>query len=189
MRILCVDNYDSFTFNLVHYLAELGADVIVIRNDEIDVAAIDGFDGIVISPGPSTPEEAGATLDIVSSLSGTVPILGVCLGHQAIGHAFGGRVTRSSEIVHGKATPVHHEGLGLFDGLPSPLECGRYHSLVVERDSLPSVLEVTAWSDRGEIMGLRHKELDVEGVQFHPESILTAIGKELLARWLKRCAS
>jgi anthranilate synthase component 2 len=191
MKVLCIDNYDSFTFNLVHYLSELGADVEVVRNDAItvrDVRELD-IDGIVLSPGPSTPTDAGITLDVIEEVSGVIPILGVCLGHQAIGHAFGGRVTRSSEIVHGKATPIHHTGAGLFHGLPSPIACGRYHSLIVERETLPESLEITAWSDRGEIMGLRHKTLDVEGVQFHPESILTELGKDLLKRWIERTRS
>jgi anthranilate synthase component 2 len=187
--IFVLDNYDSFTFNLVQYLGELGAEVRVERNDSITAKAIaeSGLSGLVISPGPSTPLEAGVTLDAIDAVKGLVPILGVCLGHQAIGHAFGGRVVRSSEIVHGKATRIHHGGTGLFAGIPSPALCGRYHSLVVERDSLPADLEITAWSDRGEIMGVCHRKLDVEGIQFHPESILTSIGKELLARWLQRC--
>jgi anthranilate synthase component 2 len=191
--ILVLDNYDSFTFNLVQYLGEIGAEVEVVRNDAttasavLDRACAGEIDGLVVSPGPSTPDEAGITLEAISVMTGVIPILGVCLGHQAIGQAFGGRVTRSCEIVHGKATPVHHAGAGLFDGLPSPLACGRYHSLVVDRASLPDVLEVTAWSERGEIMGARHRTLDVEGIQFHPESILTEIGKTLLARWLRRC--
>jgi anthranilate synthase component 2 len=187
--ILVLDNYDSFTFNLVQYLGELGADVVVHRNDAIDVASVTALDldGIVISPGPSVPDDAGITLALIEAAAGLVPILGVCLGHQAIGQAFGGRVVRSGEIVHGKVRPVHHEGRGIFAELPSPLACGRYHSLIVERESLPDVLEVTAWSDRGEIMGLRHKTLDVEGIQFHPESILTESGKALLARFLDRC--
>lgn len=185
--ILVLDNYDSFTFNLVQYLGELGADVRVERNDSIAASEIDGIDGLLISPGPSTPLEAGITLEAIERLKGVVPILGVCLGHQAIGHAFGGRVVRSCEIVHGKATPIHHANTGLFEGLPSPALCGRYHSLVVERESLPAELEVTAWSDRGEIMGARHRTLDVEGIQFHPESILTAHGKAMLGRWLERC--
>jgi anthranilate synthase component 2 len=195
MKLLCIDNYDSFTFNLVHYLAETGADVRVVRNDEITTEDVQrlaedrAIDGIVISPGPSTPEDAGITVDVIDQVSGLVPILGVCLGHQAIGHAFGGRIKKSSEIVHGKATPVHHANLGLFEGLPSPIACGRYHSLIVERESLPDSLEITAWSDRGEIMGLRHKTLDVEGVQFHPESILTELGKDLLRAWITRGAS
>jgi anthranilate synthase component 2 len=187
-RVLLVDNYDSFTFNLVQYLGELGAEVTVFRNDEIDVAGIRGRrpDGLVLSPGPCTPSEAGVTLEAVRALAGELPILGVCLGHQAIGQAFGGRVIRNFRIVHGKSSPIRHEGAGVFAGLPSPFEAGRYHSLVVEKESLPATLEVTAWTDEGEIMGLRHRSSDVEGVQFHPESILTAEGKRLLGNWLAR---
>jgi anthranilate synthase component II len=187
-RLLLVDNYDSFTFNLVQYLGELGAEVDVFRNDQIDVAGIRARrpDGLVLSPGPCTPNEAGVTLAAVRELSGAVPILGVCLGHQAIGQAFGGRVVRNARIVHGKASPVRHRGTGLYQGLPSPFPAGRYHSLVVERRSLPAPLRVTSWTDEGEIMGLRHRRLDVEGVQFHPESILTEGGKRLLGNWLAR---
>ena len=186
-RLLLVDNYDSFTFNLVQYLGELGAEVEVFRNDEIDVAGIRARrpDGLVLSPGPCTPDQAGVTLAAISSLAGALPVLGVCLGHQAIGQAFGGRVVRNARIVHGKASPVLHRGAGLYAGLPSPFLAGRYHSLVVERESLPAALEVTSWTAEGEIMGLRHATLDVEGVQFHPESILTEAGKPLLANWLR----
>jgi anthranilate synthase component 2 len=187
-RLLLVDNYDSFTFNLVQYLGELGAEVAVFRNDQIDVAGIREArpDGLVLSPGPCTPNEAGVTLPAIRELAGELPILGVCLGHQAIGQAFGGKVVRNARIVHGKASPVHHRGKGLYAGLPSPFSAGRYHSLVVERESLPSALTVTAWTEEQEIMGLRHRRLDVEGVQFHPESILTESGKPLLANWLAR---
>jgi anthranilate synthase component 2 len=187
-RLLLVDNYDSFTFNLVQYLGELGAEVEVFRNDAIDVAGIRRRRprGLVISPGPCTPSEAGVTLDAIRALAGEIPILGVCLGHQAIGQAFGGRVVRNFRILHGKASPVHHRGRGLFAGLPSPFTAGRYHSLVVERRTLPPALAVTAWTAEGEIMGLRHRRLDVEGVQFHPESVLTPDGKRLLANWLAR---
>jgi anthranilate synthase component 2 len=187
-RLLLVDNYDSFTFNLVQYLGELGARVEVFRNDAIDVAEIARRepDGLVLSPGPCTPESAGVTLEAIRALAGKLPILGVCLGHQAIGQAFGGRVVRNARIVHGKASAVSHAGKGVFAGLPSPFEAGRYHSLVVERASLPGKLEITAWTEEDEIMGLRHRELDVEGVQFHPESILTHEGKRLLANWLGR---
>ena len=187
-RLLLVDNYDSFTFNLVQYLGELGADVDVFRNDAIDVPGIRARrpDGLVLSPGPCTPDEAGVTLTAIRELAGELPILGVCLGHQAIGQAFGGRVVRNHRIVHGKSSPVHHRGAGLYAGLPAPFEAGRYHSLVVERKSLPAALEVTSWTDQDEIMGLRHVSLEVEGVQFHPESILTAEGKRLLANWLAR---
>jgi anthranilate synthase component 2 len=185
-RLLLIDNYDSFTFNLVQYLGELGADVAVFRNDQIDVDGIRARrpDGIVLSPGPCTPNEAGVTVPAIKALAGEVPLLGVCLGHQAIGQAFGGKVVRNGRIVHGKASPVRHRGTGLYAGLPSPFAAGRYHSLVVERESLPRALAVTAWTDEGEIMGLRHRTLDVEGVQFHPESILTDGGKTLLGNWL-----
>jgi anthranilate synthase component 2 len=187
-RLLLVDNYDSFTWNLVQYLGELGADVDVFRNDAIDVAGIRARapDGLVLSPGPCTPNEAGVTLEAIRALGGDLPVLGVCLGHQAIGQAYGGKVVRNFRIVHGKASPILHGGAGVFAGLPSPFEAGRYHSLVVERESLPADLEVTAWTAEGEIMGLRHRLLDVEGVQFHPESILTAEGKRLLGNWVAR---
>ncbi len=187
-RLLLIDNYDSFTFNLVQYLGELGAKVEVFRNDQIDVAGIRarGPDALVLSPGPCTPDEAGVTLAAIRELSGDLPVLGVCLGHQAIGQAFGGKVVRNDRILHGKSSPVHHRGTGLYAGVPSPFEAGRYHSLVVERRTLPDVLDVTSWTAEGEIMGLRHRRLDVEGVQFHPESILTSEGKRLLANWLGR---
>jgi anthranilate synthase component 2 len=187
-RLLLVDNYDSFTFNLVQLLGELGARVEVFRNDEIDVAGIRrrAPEGLVLSPGPCTPDEAGVTLAAITALAGTVPILGVCLGHQCIGQAFGGKVVRNVRIVHGKCSPVHHQGEGIYAGLPVPFEAGRYHSLVVEREGLPAALRVTAWTAEGEIMGLRHQELEVEGVQFHPESILTPQGKLLLGNWLGR---
>ena len=189
-RLLLVDNYDSFTFNLVQYLGELGADVEVFRNDAIGVAGIRARrpDALVLSPGPCTPDEAGVTLEAIRALAGELPILGVCLGHQAIGQAFGGKVIRNHRIVHGKSSPVRHRGEGIFAGLPSPFEAGRYHSLVVERASLPRALAVSCWTDEGEIMGLRHRTLDVEGVQFHPESILTLEGKRLLGNWLGRVA-
>jgi anthranilate synthase component 2 len=191
VRLLLVDNYDSFTFNLVQYLGELGAAVEVFRNDAIDVAGLRARrpDALVLSPGPCTPSEAGVTLAAIGALAGELPILGVCLGHQAIGQAFGGKVIRNHRIVHGKASPVRHGGGGIYSGLPSPFEAGRYHSLVVERESLPAALEVTSWTDEGEIMGLRHRTLDVEGVQFHPESILTVDGKQLLGNWLARVAA
>lgn len=191
--ILMLDNYDSFTYNLVQYLGELGAEVAVHRNDRItpdDIAALDPA-GIVISPGPCTPNEAGVSLAVIERFAGEIPILGVCLGHQAIGQAFGGRVVRAREIMHGKTSPVHHTGQGVFAGLENPLEATRYHSLVVQADAVPECLEVTAWTQhadgtRDEIMGLRHRELDVEGVQFHPESILTRQGHELLDNFLRR---
>jgi anthranilate synthase/aminodeoxychorismate synthase-like glutamine amidotransferase len=187
-RIVLVDNYDSFTFNLVQYLGELGADVRVFRNDQIDVAGIRALRprALVVSPGPCTPDEAGVSLEAIRSLAGVVPVLGVCLGHQAIGQAFGGRVVRNDRIVHGKASPVLHRGEGIYEGLPSPFDAGRYHSLVVERASLPRELRITSWTREGEIMGLRHRRLEVEGVQFHPESILTGQGKALLGNWLSR---
>jgi anthranilate synthase/aminodeoxychorismate synthase-like glutamine amidotransferase len=187
-RIVLVDNYDSFTFNLVQYLGELGADVRVFRNDQIDVAAIRALRprAVVVSPGPCTPDEAGVSLEAIRSLAGEVPILGVCLGHQAIGQAFGGKVVRNDRIVHGKASPVLHRGEGIYAGLPSPFDAGRYHSLVVERASLPRDLRITSRTREGEIMGLRHRRLEVEGVQFHPESILTGQGKALLGNWLAR---
>jgi anthranilate synthase component 2 len=187
-RVLLIDNYDSFTWNLVQYLGELGAEVQVFRNDRIDLAGLRARrpDGLVLSPGPCTPNEAGCTLAAITELAGVLPILGVCLGHQAIGQAFGGKVVRNARIVHGKASPVHHQGAGLYAGLPAPFQAGRYHSLVVERETLPAVLEVTSWTEEGEIMGLRHRTLEVEGVQFHPESILTEAGKPLLGHWLAR---
>jgi anthranilate synthase component 2 len=164
---------------------------VVFRNDQIDVPGISARrpDGLVLSPGPCTPDEAGVTLQAIRALAGALPILGVCLGHQAIGQAFGGKVVRNSRIVHGKASPVHHGGGGIYAGLPAPFQAGRYHSLVVERESLPEALEVTSWTAEGEIMGLRHRSLEVEGVQFHPESILTVEGKKLLANWLARIAT
>jgi anthranilate synthase/aminodeoxychorismate synthase-like glutamine amidotransferase len=187
-RILVVDNYDSFTFNLVQYLGELGAQLDVYKNDGIDVAGIRARnpDGILISPGPCTPNEAGVSLDLLRELGGSIPIFGVCLGHQAIGQAYGGRVVRAGRLMHGKTSPILHDGRGVFESLSSPFEATRYHSLLVERESLPAVLEVSAWTAEGEIMGLRHKEHEVEGVQFHPESVLTREGKTLVANWLRR---
>ena len=187
-RLVLIDNYDSFTWNLVQYLGELGADVRVFRNDTIDVTGIEKLrpHGLVISPGPCTPDEAGVSLTAIRELAGSLPILGVCLGHQAIGQAFGGKVIRNERIVHGKASPVLHRGDGIYAGIPSPFEAGRYHSLVVERSSLPRVLAVTSWTREGEVMGLSHRKLDVEGVQFHPESVLTGHGKALLGNWLAR---
>ena len=186
LRILLLDNYDSFTFNLYQYLAELGADVEVVRNDEIgaDDIAARGPDGIVISPGPSRPENAGITLEVIRRFGPTTPLLGVCLGHQAIGMAYGGDVVRV-EPVHGKRSTVTHLGSGCFAGLPSPLEAGRYHSLAVAADTLPEVLEVTATAPDGLVMGMRHREHPVEGIQFHPESILTDEGMGMLANWLR----
>jgi len=185
LRILLIDNYDSFTYNLYQYLCQLGAEVEVARNDEIgpDEVAELAPDGIVISPGPSRPENAGITLEVIRRFGPTTPILGVCLGHQAIGLAYGGEVI-TVEPVHGKQSAVDHRGQGIFMGLDTPLEAGRYHSLAVARDGLPDVLEVTATAPDGLVMGLRHREHPVEGIQFHPESILTAEGMKLLANWL-----
>jgi anthranilate synthase/aminodeoxychorismate synthase-like glutamine amidotransferase len=185
VRVLVIDNYDSFTFNLVQYLGELGVSSRVVKNDAIDAAGIaaDAADGVLVSPGPCTPTEAGISLEAVASA--TAPVLGVCLGHQAIGQAFGGRVVRAGRLMHGRTSPILHEGRGVFAGLPSPFEATRYHSLIVERASLPDCLEITAWTAEGEIMGFRHKERAIEGVQFHPESILTTHGKELLANWVR----
>jgi para-aminobenzoate synthetase component 2 len=185
-RLVVIDNYDSFTYNLVQYLETLGATCDVILNDACDVGGIASRmpQGIVISPGPCTPDEAGVSLGAVMRLSGTVPILGVCLGHQSIGQGFGGRVVRASRLMHGKTSPIEHDGKTIFRGLSNPFTATRYHSLLVEKESLPDVLEVTAWTAEGEIMGLRHKTLPVEGVQFHPESILTEAGMALLKNWL-----
>jgi anthranilate synthase/aminodeoxychorismate synthase-like glutamine amidotransferase len=186
--VVVIDNYDSFTYNLVQYLGELGEEIRVFRNDEITVNELSGLtpDRIVISPGPCTPNEAGVSLDVVSQLAGKVPILGVCLGHQAIGQAFGGKVVRAREVVHGKTSRIFHDERGLFAGLPNPFEATRYHSLVVAREGLPDCLEVTAKTWDEEIMGLRHKSLPVEGVQFHPESFLTTVGKDLLRNFVGR---
>jgi anthranilate synthase/aminodeoxychorismate synthase-like glutamine amidotransferase len=187
--LLVIDNYDSFTYNLVQYLGELGAQPTVRRNDAITVAGVlaGSYAGIVISPGPGTPQDAGVSLEIIRHLSGIVPILGVCLGHQAIGEAFGGLVVRAPKPVHGKASEVTHDGQGVFDGLPQPLSVGRYHSLMVEREHLPAELQITAQTREGLIMGLRHKQLAVEGVQFHPESVLTSCGKQMLANFVRQC--
>jgi anthranilate synthase component 2 len=184
--LLVIDNYDSFTYNLVQYLGELGADVRVVRNDAATVEEIAAMrpGRIVISPGPCTPNEAGVSLAVIERLGSRVPILGVCLGHQAIGQAYGGRVVHAKALMHGKTAPVRHSGRGVFGGLPSPFTATRYHSLAVERESLPGVLEVTAWTEDGEIMGLAHREYPVAGVQFHPESILTEHGHALLGNFL-----
>lgn len=185
--LLMIDNYDSFTFNIVQYLAQLGEEVKVVRNDEISVTDIAGLrpDRIVVSPGPCSPEEAGISVAAIKEFAGKIPLLGVCLGHQSIGAAFGGKVVRSVSLMHGKTSPIHHDGKELFSGLPNPFNATRYHSLVVERATLPDCLEMTAWVDNGEIMGLRHRDLPVWGVQFHPESILTEGGMELLDNFLK----
>ena len=185
--LLVIDNYDSFTYNLVQYLGELGQQVRVVRNNEVSVDDVARMcpEYIVISPGPCTPNEAGISLDVIHRLAGKIPILGVCLGHQAIGQAFGGKVIRAKEVVHGRTSRVFHDDKGLFAGLPNPFEATRYHSLVVERSSLPDCLEITAKTWDEEIMGLRHKSLPVEGVQFHPESFLTKVGKDLLRNFLR----
>jgi len=186
-RVVVIDNYDSFTYNLVQYLLTLGAEVDVRLNDcttPRDVLAKDPR-GVLISPGPGTPDDAGVTLDVIAELSGKRPILGVCLGHQAIGQAWGGKVIRAGRLMHGKTSPIEHDGKTIFGGLPSPFDATRYHSLIVERDSLPSCLEISAQTPEGEIMGLRHRELAVEGVQFHPESILTEQGMKLIGNWLE----
>ena len=189
--ILMIDNYDSFTYNIVQYLGELGADVVVHRNDEITINEINELapEKIVISPGPCTPNEAGISLEVVEAFAGKIPILGVCLGHQSIGQAFGGTVKRAREVMHGKISTMHHTGEGVFANLPNPFPATRYHSLIVAREDLPDCLEVTAWTERDggidEIMGFRHKTLAVEGVQFHPESILTETGHDLLNNFLR----
>ncbi len=188
--ILVIDNYDSFTYNLVQYLGELGEEVKVYRNDEIDIAGIEALapDHILISPGPCTPNEAGVSLDVISHFKGFIPIFGVCLGHQAIGQAFGGNVIRAERLMHGKTSEIQHTGGSVFEGLPVPFTATRYHSLIVEKETLPDELEITAWTEEGEIMGLRHKHYPVEGVQFHPESIITDHGHQMLRNFLKRTA-
>ena len=188
--LLMIDNYDSFTFNLVQYFGELGAEVKVYRNDEVSVERIEALApaGVVISPGPCTPNEAGVTLDAIARLAGRVPILGVCLGHQAIGQAFGGRVVRAKQVMHGKVSRIAHDAQGVFESIPQDFVATRYHSLVVERETLPACLEVSAQSEDGEIMGLRHRSLDVEGVQFHPEALLTEHGHRLLKNFMGRTA-
>jgi anthranilate synthase component 2 len=190
--LLMIDNYDSFTFNLVQYLGELGVEVVVHRNDQITVSEIAALkpERIVLSPGPCTPTEAGVSLDVVKTFAGKLPILGVCLGHQTIGQAFGGQIVRAREIMHGKTSPVHHQGQGVFRDLPNPFQATRYHSLVIAKDSIPEVLEITAWTESedgslDEIMGVRHRDYALEGVQFHPESILTEHGHHLLRNFLE----
>ena len=189
-RVLVVDNYDSFVYNLVQYLGELGADPIVRRHDAVslDEAAELAPDAVLVSPGPGRPEEAGVSVEMIRWAAGRIPVLGVCLGHQCIGAAWGARVERAPQVMHGKTSQIHHNGTGLFSGLSSPLEATRYHSLIVEESSLPDELEVVATSDDGLVMGLRHRDLDVEGVQFHPESILTEDGHGLLSNFLARAS-
>jgi anthranilate synthase component II len=186
VRVLLIDNYDSFTYNLYQYLGELGADTTVVRNDEITVGDALGRrpDRIVISPGPGTPDQAGISLELIRSAAGQVPVLGVCLGHQALGQAFGGRVGRAKVLMHGKTSEIHHDGRTVFRGLPQPFTATRYHSLVIAPDSVPGCLEVSAWTEDGTVMGLRHREFAIEGVQFHPESILTRVGHDLLRNFL-----
>jgi len=185
--LLMIDNYDSFTYNLVQYLGELGQELKVYRNNKITIEEIERMkpDRIVISPGPCTPKEAGVSIDVIKRFTGTVPILGVCLGHQSIGEAFGGDVIRAPYLMHGKTSMIHHDGKTIFAGLPNPFEATRYHSLIIKRETMPRVLEVSAWTEDGVVMGVRHKEFKVEGVQFHPESILTNVGKDLLRNFLK----
>ncbi len=182
-----IDNYDSFTYNLVQYLGELGEDIKVFRNNKISIGEIERLnpDRIVISPGPCTPKEAGISVEAVKHFAGRIPILGVCLGHQSIGAAFGGDIIRAPRLMHGKTSLVHHDGKTVFEGLPNPFEATRYHSLLIKKETLPECLEITAWTELNEIMGVRHKELVIEGVQFHPESILTTVGKDLLGNFLR----
>lgn len=188
--LLMIDNYDSFTFNIVQYFGELGANVKVVRNDEIDVDGIAALNPaqLVISPGPCTPKQAGVSVDAIEAFAGKLPILGVCLGHQSIGQAFGGRIVHAREVMHGKTSPIRHTSVGVFSDLPDPFEATRYHSLVIERETLPDCLEVTAWTEHDgemdEIMGVRHREMDIQGVQFHPESILTEHGHQMLKNFL-----
>jgi para-aminobenzoate synthetase component 2 len=186
-RVLVVDNYDSFVFNIVQYLAQLGAECTVVRNDEVDLATVGEYDGVLLSPGPGIPERAGVCVELVRETAGSVPVLGVCLGHQAIAAAYGAIVERAPELLHGKTSEVLHEGIGVLAGLPSPFTATRYHSLSVRDGSLPDELEVTARTAGGVIMGLRHRDLPLEGVQFHPESVLTEGGHRLLANWLSTC--
>lgn len=188
MRILVIDNYDSFVFNLVQYLGQLGAECVVVRNDEISVTEADNFDGVLISPGPGVPEEAGVSMEMIRYCADKkIPLFGVCLGHQAIAAVFGGVVSRAPELLHGKTSQVHHKEVGVFTELPSPFTATRYHSLAVERDSVPTDLQITGETESGIVMGLRHKTLPIEGVQFHPESVLTEHGHMMLANWLTEC--
>lgn len=190
-RVLVIDNYDSFTYNLVQYLGELGVEPIVVRNDAItiDEARALSPDGVLLSPGPGRPEDAGMLCAAITAFAGAVPVLGVCLGHQAIGQVYGGNVVGAPHLVHGKTSPISHNNEGVFAGLPNPLDATRYHSLIIERETLPEVLSITATTDDGMIMGVRHKSLDVEGVQFHPESILTTCGHDLLRNFVARCTT
>ena len=187
--VLVIDNYDSFVYILVQYLGELGAEPVVRRHDAIDIAGVRDLDpdGILISPGPGTPDDAGISMEVLAELEGSPPVFGVCLGMQCLGQVFGGRVVRAPQVMHGKTSFIRHHDSGLFEGLPNPLEATRYHSLIVERDSLPECLEVTAETDDGLVMGLRHRRLEIEGVQFHPESVLTNAGHDLLKNYLSRC--
>jgi len=189
-RILVIDSYDSFVYNIVQYLGELGADPVVVRNDQISVAEAIALepDGVLLSPGPGRPEEAGIICDAISAFAGSVPVFGVCLGHQAIGHVYGGEVVRAPQLMHGKTSFITHTNTGVFEGLVSPLEATRYHSLVIEKSTMPAELLITAETSDGIVMGVRHRDVDVEGVQFHPESILTAAGHDLLRNFLNRCA-
>lgn len=188
--LLMIDNYDSFTYNLVQYFSELGEKVVVYRNDEITVEKISQLnpERIVISPGPCTPNEAGVSLAVINQFSQHIPVLGVCLGHQSIGQAFGGRVIHAKQLMHGKTSPIFHDNVGVFKNLPNPFIATRYHSLVVERSTLPDCLEITAWTEDGEIMGIRHKTLAIEGIQFHPESILSEHGHQMLGNFIERPA-
>ena len=187
MRILVVDNYDSFVFNLVQYLGQLEATCVVLRNDQLSPSDALDFDGVLLSPGPGTPEDAGVCVPLIREVAGQVPIFGVCLGHQAIAVAYGAVVNRAPELLHGKTSAVHHSGAGVLAGLPDPFTATRYHSLAVVESTLPTCLEVTARTDSGVVMALRHRDVDVEGVQFHPESVLTQGGHQMLANWLVRC--
>jgi para-aminobenzoate synthetase component 2 len=185
--LLMIDNYDSFTYNLVQYLGELGEDIQVFRNDKIAIPEIKKLnpERIVISPGPCTPKEAGISIEVIKSLAGSIPILGVCLGHQSIGAAFGGDIIQAPRLMHGKTSLIHHDSKTLFKGLPNPFEATRYHSLIIKKETLPKCLEISAWTEMDEIMGVRHKDFILEGVQFHPESILTSVGKDLLRNFLQ----
>ncbi|MCZ6791504.1 MAG: aminodeoxychorismate/anthranilate synthase component II [Candidatus Dadabacteria bacterium] len=184
--ILMIDNYDSFTYNLVHYLAELGEEVVVHRNDKLGLEDIGKLnpDMLVVSPGPCTPKEAGISVEAIKKFAGRMPILGVCLGHQSVAYAYGGKIVRADRLLHGKTSEIHHDGKGIYKDIPDPFEATRYHSLIVNKESLPEIFEITAWTDEGEIMGIRHKEHMIEGVQFHPESILTKHGKDLLKNFI-----